>query len=66
MAKTLYIALEPITHDGEPIPVGAEVTFDETAAKPLLDWKAIISKKDADAAAAAAEAAAADNDGEEN
>lgn len=52
MAKTLYIALEPITHDGEPIPVGAEVTFDDATAKPLLEWQAIISKKDADAAAA--------------
>ena len=52
MAKTIYLTLEPITHDGEPIPVGAEVTFDDATAKPLLDWKAIISKKDAEAAAA--------------
>ena len=51
MAKTIYLTLEPITHDGEPIPVGAEVPFDDATAKPLLDWKAIISKKDAEAAA---------------
>lgn len=41
MAKATYRVVEPIRHDGDDLPVGAEVALDKDAAQPLLDAGAL-------------------------